>query len=175
MLSTVRGLMAAVIALAATTAAASELRSDASMITGSVTSQPIGHYEFCQRHAHDCAVRSTAAPAPKLTPHGLEVVREINSRVNLSIVAMTDQEIYGKTARYQEVLIDLLADGEPRLAHLRGDADARMRVGLVLSQLDRSGYYLGVRQWPKDPAAGVAAMADLLHHFLHGEMERGGA
>ena len=96
MLSTVRGLMAAVIALAATTAAASELRSDASMITGSVTSQPIGHYEFCQRHADDCAVRSKAAPAPKLTPHGWDVVREINSRVNLSIVAMTDQEIYGK-------------------------------------------------------------------------------
>lgn len=96
MLSTVRGLLAAVIALAATTAAASELRSDASMITGSVTSQPIGHYEFCQHHADDCAVRSKAAAAPKLTPHGWDVVRDINSRVNLSIVAMTDQDIYGK-------------------------------------------------------------------------------
>lgn len=95
--------------------------------------------------------------------------------VILAHAVLLDQEIYGKTARYQEVLIDLLADGEPRLAHLRGDADARMRVGLVLSQLDRSCYYLGVRQWPKDPAAGVAAMADQLHHFLHGEMARGGA
>ena len=95
--------------------------------------------------------------------------------VILAHAMLLDQEIYGKTAHYQEVLLDLLADGEPCLAHVRGDADARMRMGLMLSQLDRSCYYLGVRQWPKDPAAGVAAMADQLHHFLHGEMERGGA
>ena len=49
--------------------------------------------------------------------------------VILAHAVLLDQEIYGKTARYQEVLIDLLADGEPRLAHLREDADARMRVG----------------------------------------------
>lgn len=90
--------------------------------------------------------------------------------VILAHAMLLDQEIYGKTARYQEVLIDLLADGEPRLAHLRGDPAARMRMGLVLSQLDRSCYYLGVRGWPIDPLAGVETMADLLHHFLCQEM-----
>ena len=96
MLSTVRGLLAAVFALAASAAAASEIRPDAWMITGSVTSQPIGHYEFCQRYADECAVRGKAAPAPKLTAHGWDVVREINTRANTTIVAMTDQDIYGK-------------------------------------------------------------------------------
>lgn len=90
--------------------------------------------------------------------------------VILAHAMLLDQEIYGKTAHYQEVLIDLLADGEPRLAHVRGDPDARLRVGLVLSQLDRSCYYLGVRRYPHDPAAGVATMADQLHHFLQAEM-----
>lgn len=94
--------------------------------------------------------------------------------VILAHAMLLDQEIYGKTAHYQEVLVDLLADGEPRLAHVRGDADARMRVGLVLSQLDRSCYYLGVRRFPHDPAAGVETMADQLHHFLHAEMAREG-
>jgi AcrR family transcriptional regulator len=94
--------------------------------------------------------------------------------VILAHAMLLDQEIYGKTAHYQEVLLDLLADGEPRLAHVRGDPDARLRVGLVLSQLDRSCYYLGVRRFPQDPAAGVEIMADQLHHFLQGEMARAG-
>lgn len=90
-----------VVALAAfvaanTAAGASELRPNAAMITGSVTSQPIGHYEFCQRHAEECAVRSKAGPAPKLTDHGWKVLAEINAKVNAEVTAMTDQEIYGK-------------------------------------------------------------------------------
>ncbi|OCC22604.1 hypothetical protein MB02_15875 [Croceicoccus estronivorus] len=95
--------------------------------------------------------------------------------VILAQAALLDQEIYGKTAGYQDVLIDLLADGEPRLAHLRDDGDARMRTGLILSQLDRACYYLGVRKWQDDPRAGIETMAAQLHHFLHGEMERSGA
>lgn len=98
MLSTGKRIVFALAALAAvgTAANGSELRPDAAMVTGSVTSQPIGHYEFCQRYASECAVRSKVGPAPKLTQHGWQVLNTINTRVNTTVVAMTDQDIYGK-------------------------------------------------------------------------------
>lgn len=98
MSSTGKRIIVALAALVAagTAASGSELRPDASMITGSVTSQPIGHYEFCQRLPAECAVRSKAAPAPKLTQHGWQVLSTVNTKVNADVIAMTDQEIYGK-------------------------------------------------------------------------------
>jgi predicted transglutaminase-like cysteine proteinase len=66
------------------------------MQTGSVTSQPIGHYEFCQSHRAECSVQSSEAPAPKLTDYGWQTVREINYHVNATIVPMTDLEQYGR-------------------------------------------------------------------------------
>lgn len=98
MLSTGKRIVFALAALAAagTAASGSELRPDAAMVTGSVTSQPIGHYEFCQRYASECAVRSKVGPAPTLTKHGWQVLNTVNTRVNTTIVAMTDQDIYGK-------------------------------------------------------------------------------
>lgn len=98
MLSTGKRIVFALAALAAagTAANGSELRPDAAMVTGSVTSQPIGHYEFCQRYASECAVRSKVGPAPTLTQHGWQVLNTINTRVNTTVVAMTDQDIYGK-------------------------------------------------------------------------------
>lgn len=95
--------------------------------------------------------------------------------VILAQASLLDQEIYGKTSGYQDVLADMIADSEPGLAHLRYDPDARLRIGLVLSQLDRACYYLGVRNWEGDPEVGIATMAAQLHHFLHGELRRGGA
>lgn len=94
---TSKSLIAALVMFAAPVAAsASELRPNAAMIVGSVTSQPIGHYEFCQRHEDECAARGKVGPAPKLTGHGWKVVNEINTAVNTEIVAMTDLELYGK-------------------------------------------------------------------------------
>lgn len=66
------------------------------MQTGAVTSQPIGHYEFCERNRDECAVRSTNTAAPKLTDYGWNVVREVNARVNGEIMPATDMEIYGR-------------------------------------------------------------------------------
>jgi predicted transglutaminase-like cysteine proteinase len=67
-----------------------------SMITGSVTSQPIGHYEFCKANPSECSVRSRPASIPKVTAHGWNVITEINATVNHSITPMTDLEIYGR-------------------------------------------------------------------------------
>ncbi|THV24029.1 transglutaminase-like cysteine peptidase [Peteryoungia ipomoeae] len=67
-----------------------------SMITGHVTSQPIGHYEFCQTYPYECSIRTRSTVAPKVTDHGWETIRKINDEVNRSIIPMTDLEIHGK-------------------------------------------------------------------------------
>jgi predicted transglutaminase-like cysteine proteinase len=66
------------------------------MITGNITSQPIGHYEFCKIYKAECNIRSKLEPAPKITAYGWEVIRKINSTVNTTIVPMTDEELYGR-------------------------------------------------------------------------------
>jgi predicted transglutaminase-like cysteine proteinase len=71
-------------------------KSSLSMVTGGITSQPIGHYEFCQKYVSECNVRSKLTPPPRVTDYGWSVIRDINTSVNSSIVAMTDMEIYGR-------------------------------------------------------------------------------
>ena len=83
------GLMAAASAMA-------EIKGSPSMVTGGITSQPIGHYEFCQKYSDECNIRNKMTPPPRVTEYGWGVIREINTSVNTTIVAMTDQEIYGK-------------------------------------------------------------------------------
>lgn len=67
-----------------------------SMLTGGLTSQPIGHYEFCQKYQNECNQRSKMTAPPKITDFGWKLVRDINHEVNSSIIAMTDLEIYGR-------------------------------------------------------------------------------
>ncbi|WP_420360359.1 transglutaminase-like cysteine peptidase [Agrobacterium vitis] len=68
----------------------------ASMVTGGITSQPIGHYEFCLRYKAECQVRSKPAPARQVTEHGWDIVRAVNMDVNKSITPMTDMDVYGR-------------------------------------------------------------------------------
>jgi len=67
-----------------------------SMETGRVTSQPIGHYEFCREFASECKPVKGSDAAPKVTDYGWDVVREINQAVNFSVMPKTDMEIFGK-------------------------------------------------------------------------------
>jgi predicted transglutaminase-like cysteine proteinase len=67
-----------------------------SMVTGGITSQPIGHYEFCLRYKAECQVRSKPGPAHQVTAHGWDVIREVNLTVNKTITPMTDMEVYGR-------------------------------------------------------------------------------
>lgn len=67
-----------------------------SMTTGSVTSQPIGHYEFCRLYRDQCSVKSSPGALPRLTPHGWDVVRNINTGVNAAIMPVTDAEAHGR-------------------------------------------------------------------------------
>lgn len=66
------------------------------MKTGAVTSQPIGHYEFCQTHEDECSVRTRPSPAPRVTAYGWSIIRSINADTNREIVPMTDEALYGR-------------------------------------------------------------------------------
>ena len=93
----IRGLMVACLAIfASTTHAVTAPAPNAAMVTGGVTSQPIGHYDFCQRYRDECNIRTRPAPAPRLTEYGWSLVRKINVEVNKAIAPMTDQEVYGR-------------------------------------------------------------------------------
>lgn len=82
--------------LAPTSAAIPAPRALANMVTGAVTSQPIGHYEFCRKTPQECNQRFASSPAPKLTPRGWSLIRSVNASVNGRITAMTDKDIYGR-------------------------------------------------------------------------------
>jgi predicted transglutaminase-like cysteine proteinase len=94
-LSAKAGLMALAILAGGLTGTSAEAASRY-MQTGSVTSQPIGHYVFCQTHEAECAIKSANTIAPRVTEFGWDVVREVNAQVNHDIMPMTDQEIYGR-------------------------------------------------------------------------------
>lgn len=66
------------------------------MQTGVITSQPIGHYEFCQKYKRECKVQSANPKAAALTSAGWRSVRSINASINRSITPMTDMDIHGK-------------------------------------------------------------------------------
>ena len=66
------------------------------MVTGSITSQPIGHYEFCKRYSEQCKSHSADIHAPELSRKQWKLVRQINSSVNFSIMPETDMQQYGK-------------------------------------------------------------------------------
>ncbi|APO73138.1 transglutaminase-like cysteine peptidase protein [Rhizobium etli 8C-3] len=65
------------------------------MVTGGATSQPIGHYDFCQLHRIECGADRNAGPA-EMNGEKWALVRSVNSTVNSTITPMTDKEIYGK-------------------------------------------------------------------------------
>ncbi len=65
------------------------------MPTAGRTSQPIGHAYFCQQLPQECAVRSKATSAPKLTKKRWNDLVEINSFSNNNVEPVTDLDLYG--------------------------------------------------------------------------------
>lgn len=66
------------------------------MPVGNITSQPIGHYEFCKRRPGECMGTGKVTAAPKVTSYGWSVVKEINDMANYSVLPMTDYQIHGQ-------------------------------------------------------------------------------
>jgi len=65
------------------------------MVTTGHTSQPIGHYDFCQRYARECSIRTTAPARVRLTPELWNELVKVNASVNIEITPATDEEVYG--------------------------------------------------------------------------------
>lgn len=75
-------------------------RPQASMITGSVTSQPIGHYQFCRESAGECHQTRSAMAAPRVTAAGWKMVLDVNRAVNTEVTPVTDEELYGQEEKW---------------------------------------------------------------------------
>ncbi|WP_370647963.1 transglutaminase-like cysteine peptidase [Phyllobacterium meliloti] len=79
------------------TVQAGPARSSATVMqTGGRTSQPIGHYDFCQIYQDECRIKSISDTPVTLTPKVWAQLVQINTTVNTQIKPETDMEIWGK-------------------------------------------------------------------------------
>ena len=60
------------------------------------TTQPIGHYEFCQREPQECAQKTSRRNPVELTRTLWAALVDINNNVNTSITPRTDLEMWGR-------------------------------------------------------------------------------
>jgi predicted transglutaminase-like cysteine proteinase len=66
------------------------------MATGGLTSQPIGHYDFCKLNPTECSIRP-ANLAPATMSDGLmSKLVSVTAKVNAAVKPMSDLDIYGK-------------------------------------------------------------------------------
>ncbi|MGE0503604.1 MAG: transglutaminase-like cysteine peptidase [Rhizobiaceae bacterium] len=101
------------------------------MMTGGLTSQPIGHYEFCKANPRECAIRTEDNGPEAFSEDLWEAVVRINAAVNKAVKPMNDFDIYGK----DEVWAypgDGVGDCEDYVLEKRRQLQAR---GLSLSNL----------------------------------------
>ncbi|MBB3998317.1 transglutaminase-like cysteine peptidase [Aureimonas pseudogalii] len=68
--------------------------SEAGMLLGTATSQPVGHYDFCKRNRAECGANAAVGPVA-MTDRLWAMIIEINAAVNAGITPKTDDEIYG--------------------------------------------------------------------------------
>jgi predicted transglutaminase-like cysteine proteinase len=87
--------LAFVAIFATSTAAMPASQNGASMAVGGITSQPIGHYDFCQRYRQECGPNVDLMPV-RMTNNNWETVNAVNLQVNTTIIPATDMEVYGK-------------------------------------------------------------------------------
>lgn len=81
-------LMSAMVFGSSVAAQASSIR------TGGVTSQPAGHYHYCNRGGRHCGGHRDAGPA-KMSSGKWAAIKSVNVRVNRSIKPMTDMQSRG--------------------------------------------------------------------------------
>lgn len=67
-----------------------------SMQTGALTSQPIGHFEFCKKSVAECRIKSVSVPPLASGPKTIALIKSVNERVNAAILPETDADVYGK-------------------------------------------------------------------------------
>ncbi len=66
------------------------------MWTGEATSQPIGHYEFCQANPAECEIRGRDNGPFVLSTALWQKVLDINGQVNQAVKPMNNSDLYGR-------------------------------------------------------------------------------
>lgn len=66
------------------------------MLTGGLTSQPIGHFEFCKSHPAECNIRNGATEPLHLTDSLWQAIVTVNQTVNRTVAPESDADLYGK-------------------------------------------------------------------------------
>lgn len=75
-------------------AGAGTASAQAFMSTGGLSSQPVGHYEFCQRAPQECVKTRQTRPV-ELTRSLWETIVKVNNHVNVTVMPRTDMEMWG--------------------------------------------------------------------------------
>ncbi len=75
---------------------ANDAAAGAYMTTGGLTSQPIGHYDFCKANPDECNIHPRDLRPAKLTRAAWSAMVGVNDHVNTTVKPMSDYEIYGK-------------------------------------------------------------------------------
>ncbi len=66
------------------------------MHTGSRTTQPVGHYEFCQQLPQECRQKTPNQAPTELTRTLWATIVAVNNAVNTTVTPRTDMEMWGK-------------------------------------------------------------------------------
>lgn len=66
------------------------------MVTGTLTSQPIGHFEFCKREPGECSIRSRNETPLTMSDELLQRLHALTVSVNKAVKPKSDLELYGQ-------------------------------------------------------------------------------
>lgn len=66
------------------------------MVTGGLTSQPIGHYDFCRINPAECSIKERDSGPEQMNGDLWRKLVAINVAVNAAIKPMNDIDIYGR-------------------------------------------------------------------------------
>lgn len=77
-----------------------------SMITGDFTSQPIGHYDFCDRYPVECQIELADKGPANMTRAVWQTIVDVNVAVNASIRPLDDLTVYA-TEEFWDYPIDV--------------------------------------------------------------------
>lgn len=91
----IRGIMAGALFSAAGLSVAPAAAAQPFMPSGGKTTQPIGHFEFCQDHSGECSAQRTAGPV-HLSRSLWATIIDVNNDVNLAVAPKTDLEMWGR-------------------------------------------------------------------------------
>lgn len=100
------------------------------MLTDGLTSQPIGHYEFCRANPVECNIRMRDTAPERMSGALWKQIVAVNVGVNAAIKPMNDIDIFGKDEVW--TYPDGIGDCEDYALEKRRDL---MRQGLSLSNL----------------------------------------